>query len=149
MRVTSGSPIEILLIEDNPGDVELTRDMVEKSKVRNVVNNVSDGIQAMAYLRRKAPYGNAKRPDLILLDLNLPGKDGRAILSEIKEDAQLKDIPVVVLTSSEAETDVLRSYQLHANCYISKPVDLAKFTNIIRSIEDFWLTVVKLPRRSC
>ncbi|HXY02924.1 MAG TPA: response regulator [Terriglobales bacterium] len=148
MRMTSGSPIEILLIEDNPGDVELTRDMVERSKVRNVINNVSDGIQAMAYLRRTAPYGNAKRPDLILLDLNLPGKDGRAVLSEIKGDTQLKDIPVVVLTSSEAETDVLRSYQLHANCYISKPVDLAKFTNIIRSIEDFWLTVVKLPRRS-
>jgi two-component system, chemotaxis family, response regulator Rcp1 len=149
MRVTSGSPIEILLIEDNPGDVELTRDMVEKSKVRNVINNVSDGIQAMAYLRRQPPYHEAKRPDLILLDLNLPGKDGRAILAEIKQDTQLKDIPVVVLTSSEAETDVLRSYQLHANCYISKPVDLTKFTNIIRSIEDFWLTVVKLPRRSC
>lgn len=147
MRMTTGRPIEILLIEDNPGDVDLTREMVENSKVWNVINNVSDGSEAMAYLRREQPYNHAKRPDLILLDLNLPKKDGRAVLSEIKQDGQLKDIPVVVLTTSEAETDVLKSYQLHANCYITKPVDLNKFTNIIRSIEDFWLTVVKLPRR--
>jgi len=143
----SGRPIEILLVEDNPGDVDLTREMVESSKVRNVIRNVTDGVEALAYLRRQKPYNKAPRPDLILLDLNLPKKDGRAVLSEIKEDNQLKDIPVVVLTTSEAESDVLRSYQLHANCYISKPVDLAKFTAIIRSIEDFWLTVVKLPRR--
>jgi chemotaxis family two-component system response regulator Rcp1 len=147
MRMTSGSPIEILLVEDNPGDVDLTREMVESSKVHNVINAVSDGAEALAYLRRQQPYAQAKRPDLILLDLNLPKMDGRAVLSEIKQDTELKDIPVVVLTTSEAESDVLRSYQLHANCYISKPVDLNKFTNIIRSIEDFWLTVVKLPRR--
>lgn len=145
--MTSGRPIEILLVEDNPGDVDLTREMVENSKVCNVIRNVTDGVEAMAYLRREKPYTKVPRPDLILLDLNLPRKDGRAVLSEIKEDNQLKDIPIVVLTTSEAESDVLRSYQLHANCYISKPVDLAKFTAIIRSIEDFWLTVVKLPRR--
>jgi chemotaxis family two-component system response regulator Rcp1 len=145
--MTTGRPIEILLVEDNPGDVDLTREMVEASKVRNVIRNVSDGVEALAYLRREPPYTAATRPDLILLDLNIPKKDGRTVLSEIKEDADLKDIPVVVLTTSEAESDILKSYQLHANCYITKPVDLGKFTTIIRSIEDFWLTVVKLPRR--
>jgi two-component system, chemotaxis family, response regulator Rcp1 len=145
--MTTGRPIEILLVEDNPGDVDLTREMVEASKVRNVIRNVSDGVEALAYLRREPPYTTAARPDLILLDLNIPKKDGRTVLSEIKQDADLKDIPVVVLTTSEAESDILRSYQLHANCYITKPVDLGKFTTIIRSIEDFWLTVVKLPRR--
>jgi chemotaxis family two-component system response regulator Rcp1 len=145
--MTTGRPIEILLVEDNPGDVDLTREMVEASKVRNVIRNVSDGVEALAYLRREPPYTAATRPDLILLDLNIPKKDGRTVLSEIKEDADLKDIPVVVLTTSEAESDILKSYQLHANCYITKPLDLGKFTTIIRSIEDFWLTVVKLPRR--
>jgi chemotaxis family two-component system response regulator Rcp1 len=145
--MTTGRPIEILLVEDNPGDVDLTREMVEASKVRNVIRNVGDGVEAMAYLRREPPYGRAARPDLILLDLNIPKKDGRTVLSEIKQDADLKDIPVVVLTTSEAESDILKSYQLHANCFITKPVDLTKFTTIIRSIEDFWLTVVKLPRR--
>ncbi|MGA2745014.1 MAG: response regulator [Candidatus Sulfotelmatobacter sp.] len=145
--MTTGRPIEILLVEDNPGDVDLTREMVEASKVRNVIRNVSDGVEALAYLRREPPYTAAARPDLILLDLNIPKKDGRTVLSEIKQDADLKDIPVVVLTTSEAESDILKSYQLHANCYITKPVDLGKFTTIIRSIEDFWLTVVKLPRR--
>jgi chemotaxis family two-component system response regulator Rcp1 len=145
--MTTGRPIEILLIEDNPGDVDLTREMVEASKVRNVIRNVSDGVEALAYLRREPPYTSATRPDLILLDLNIPKKDGRTVLSEIKQDEDLKDIPVVVLTTSEAESDILKSYQLHANCYITKPVDLGKFTTIIRSIEDFWLTVVKLPRR--
>lgn len=140
-------PIEILLVEDNPGDVDLTMEMVEASKVRNVIRNVTDGVEALAYLRRQPPYEEAVRPDLILLDLNIPKKDGRAVLSEVKEDPDLKDIPVVVLTTSEAESDILKSYQLHANCYIAKPVDLNKFTTIIRSIEDFWLTVVKLPRR--
>lgn len=147
MRMTSGRPIEILLVDDNPGDVDLTREMIAESKVRNVINTVSDGAEAMAYLCRKPPYTAAIRPDLILLDLNLPKKDGRAVLSEIKADSSLKDIPVVVLTTSEAENDILKSYQLHANCYITKPVDLNKFSAIIRSIEDFWLTIVKLPGR--
>jgi len=140
-------PIEILLVEDNPGDVDLTRAMIEASKVHNVIRDVSDGVEALAYLRRQPPYAHATRPDLILLDLNIPRKDGRAVLSEIKQDATLKDIPVVVLTTSDAESDVLKTYQLHANCYITKPVDLGKFATIIRSIEDFWLTVVRLPRR--
>jgi len=145
--MTTERPIEILLVEDNPGDVDLTKEMVEASKVRNVIRSVTDGVEALAYLRRQPPYNEAVRPDLILLDLNIPKKDGRAVLSEIKGDPDLKDIPVVVLTTSEAESDILKSYQLHANCYITKPVDLNKFTTIIRSIEDFWLTVVKLPRR--
>ncbi len=145
--MTAGRPIEILLVEDNPGDIDLTREMVEASKVCNVIRNVTDGVEAMAYLRRQPPHTDAPRPDLVLLDLNIPKKDGRSVLAEIKQDPDLKDIPVVVLTTSEAESDILKSYQLHANCYISKPVDLNKFTAIIRSIEDFWLTVVKLPRR--
>lgn len=147
--MTTGRPIEILLVEDNPGDVDLTREMVEASKVRNVIRNVTDGVEALAYLRRQPPYTKAVRPDLILLDLNIPRMDGRAVLSEVKQDPDLKDIPVVVLTTSEAESDILKSYQLYANCYITKPVDLNKFATIIRSIEDFWLTVVKLPRRRC
>jgi CheY-like chemotaxis protein len=147
MRMTSGKPIEILLVDDNPGDVDLTREMIADSKVRNVINSVSDGEEAMAYLCRKPPHSAAIRPDLILLDLNLPKKDGRAVLREIKADPSLKNIPVVVLTTSEEENDILRSYQLHANCYITKPVDLNKFTASIRCIEDFWLTVVKLPGR--
>jgi two-component system, chemotaxis family, response regulator Rcp1 len=145
--MTAGRPIEILLIEDNPADVDLTREMIGNGKIKSVVSNVGDGEEAIAYLQQRGRYREAVRPDLILLDLNLPKKDGRAVLSEIKKDDRLKDIPVVVLTTSEAETDVLRSYQLHANCYISKPVDLANFSNIIRSIEDFWLTVAKLPGR--
>lgn len=145
--MTTGRPIEILLVEDNPGDVDLTREMVEASKVRNIIRNVTDGVEALAYLRRQPPYTKAVRPDLILLDLNIPRMDGRAVLSEVKQDPDLKDIPVVVLTTSEAESDILKSYQLYANCYITKPVDLNKFATIIRSIEDFWLTVVKLPRR--
>ena len=147
--MTIGRPIEILLVEDNPGDVDLTREMVEASKVRNVIRNVTDGVEALAYLRRQPPYTKAARPDLILLDLNIPRMDGRAVLSEVKQDPELKDIPIVVLTTSEAESDILRSYQLYANCYITKPVDLNKFATIIHSIEDFWLTVVKLPRRRC
>jgi chemotaxis family two-component system response regulator Rcp1 len=145
--MTAGRAIEILLVEDNPGDVGLTREMIGSSKIKTVISNVGDGEEAMAYLRRTGPYADAARPDLILLDLNLPKKDGRAVLSEIKADYRFMDIPVVVLTTSEAETDVLCSYQLHANCYISKPVDLAKFSTIIRSIDDFWLTVAQLPRR--
>jgi CheY-like chemotaxis protein len=138
-------PIEILLVEDNPGDVRLTIEALKEGKVRNVLNVARDGVEAVAYLRREGPYANATRPDLILLDLNLPRKDGREVLAEIKEDATLRRIPVVVLTTSKAEEDILRTYDLHANCYITKPVDLEQFIQVVRSIDDFWLTVVRLP----
>jgi CheY-like chemotaxis protein len=138
-------PIEILLIEDNPGDVRLTQEALREGKVINNLNVVSDGVAALEFLRRKGPYTKATRPDVILLDLNLPRKDGREVLAEIKEDPDLKRIPVVVITSSSAEEDVLRSYNLHANCYISKPVDLEQFVTVVKSIEDFWMGIVKLP----
>jgi chemotaxis family two-component system response regulator Rcp1 len=144
---TSGKPIEILLIEDNPGDVRLTKEVLMEGKVRNHLKVVGDGVQAMAFLRRENNYAEAPRPDLILLDLNLPKKDGREVLQEIKADDQLKRIPVVVLTTSEADEDILRSYDLSANCYITKPVDLNQFIRVIRSIETFWLTIVSLPKR--
>jgi chemotaxis family two-component system response regulator Rcp1 len=144
---TSGKPIEILLIEDNPGDVRLTKEVLMEGKVRNHLKVVGDGVQAMAFLRRENNYAKAPRPDLILLDLNLPKKDGREVLQEIKADDQLKRIPVVVLTTSEADEDILRSYDLSANCYITKPVDLDQFIRVIRSIETFWLTIVSLPKR--
>jgi len=138
-------PIEILLIEDNPGDVRLTQEALREGKVINNLNVVSDGVAAIEFLRQKGRYANATRPDVILLDLNLPRKDGREVLAEIKEDPELKRIPVVVITSSSAEEDVLRSYNLHANCYISKPVDLEQFVAVVKSIEDFWMGIVKLP----
>ncbi len=141
-----GRPIEILLVEDSPGDVRLTQEAFKESKVKNRLYAVSDGIEAMAFLRKEGKYVNAPRPDLILLDLNLPKKDGRELLAEIKADENLKRIPVVILTISQAEEDVLRTYDLHANCYITKPVDLDKFLKVVRSIEDFWLTIVKLPK---
>lgn len=141
-----GSPIEILLVEDNPGDVRLTMEAFNESKVNNRVRTVRDGVEALAFLRREGRYGNAFRPDIILLDLNLPKKNGREVLAEIKEDPNLKRIPVVILTTSEAEQDILKAYNLHANCYITKPVDFDQFIKVIKSIEDFWLTVVKLPR---
>ena len=147
MNVQSvGRPIEILLVEDNPGDVRLTIEALRESKVRNNLHLARDGVEAMAFLRREGAFADAVRPDLILLDLNLPRKDGREVLSEVKADASLKFIPVVVLTTSTAEQDVLRSYELQANCYISKPVDLEQFITVVRSIEDFWLTIVTLPR---
>lgn len=139
------SGIDILLVEDNPGDVLLTREALKDAKVRNELNVAEDGVEAMAYLRREGKYADAPRPDLILLDLNLPKKDGREVLAEIKRDPTLKRIPVVVLTTSQAEEDILRSYNLHANCYVTKPVDLNQFLTIVKAIEDFWLTVVKLP----
>lgn len=145
MPPTSGRPIEILLVEDNPGDVRLTQEALKEGKVRNRMQVVGDGVEAMAYLRREGRYADAARPDLILLDLNLPRKDGREVLAEIKGDDALKVIPVVVLTTSSAEEDVLRSYNLHANCYIVKPVDLDQFIRAVKYIDDFWLTVVKLP----
>jgi chemotaxis family two-component system response regulator Rcp1 len=143
-----GRPIDILLVEDNPGDVRLTIEALRDSKVRNHLHVATDGVEAMAFLRHEGEYANEVRPDLILLDLNLPRKDGRQVLSEIKADPLLKLIPVVVLTTSRAEQDVLRSYELQANCYISKPVDLEQFMTVVRSIEDFWLTIVSLPHQT-
>jgi two-component system, chemotaxis family, response regulator Rcp1 len=140
-----GSPIEILLVEDNPGDVRLAQEALRDAKVRNTLHVAEDGVEAMAFLRREGRYLDAPRPDVILLDLNLPRKDGREVLAEIKADDDLKTIPVVVLTTSSAEADIVRTYELHANCYITKPVDLDQFIEVVRSINDFWLTVVKLP----
>lgn len=140
-----GRPAEFLLVEDNPGDVRLTREALNESKLRNRLNIVGDGVEALAFLRREGKYASAPRPDLVLLDLNLPRKDGREVLAEIKADPALKRIPVVIITSSEAEQDVLASYDLHVNCYVSKPVDLEQFIKVVRSIETFWLTIVKLP----
>jgi CheY-like chemotaxis protein len=137
--------VQILLVEDNPGDVRLTREALAEGKVNNKLSVVQDGVEAMEFLRREGRFGDARRPDLILLDLNLPRKDGREVLEELKADPDLHLIPVVVLTTSKAEEDILRSYDLHANCYITKPVDLEQFISVVRSIEDFWLTVVKLP----
>ena len=145
VRPVSVRPIEILLIEDNPGDVELTQEALQDAKVRNKLSAVGDGEQALAYLRRQGEYATAARPDLILLDLNLPRKDGREVLAEIKRDPALRRIPVVILTTSQAEQDILRSYDLNANCYVTKPVDLDQFLHVVRSIEDFWLVIVKLP----
>jgi len=140
-----GKPIEILLVEDSAADVRLTREAFDDAKVLNNLNVVGDGVEAMAYLRREGKYANATRPDLILLDLNMPRKDGREVLAEVKADPDLMRIPVVILTVSKAEEDVLKSYNLHANCYISKPVNLAQFLKVVESIESFWLTVVELP----
>jgi chemotaxis family two-component system response regulator Rcp1 len=139
------TPIEVLLVEDSPGDVRLTREALKDAKVHISLHVASDGIEAMAFLECEGPHVNAPRPDLILLDLNLPRKDGRQVLKEIKESPTLKSIPVVILTTSSSEADVLQSYQLHANCYISKPVDLDGFLKVVHSIDNFWLSVVKLP----
>jgi CheY-like chemotaxis protein len=139
-------PVEILLVEDNPGDVDLTVEALKEGRIANHLNVVDDGVEALAYLRRQGRYREAVRPDLILLDLNLPKMDGREVLSAIKSDPSLKTIPVVVLTTSEAEQDIVKSYELHANCYVTKPVDLSQFIKVVRSIDDFWLTVVRLPR---
>ena len=141
----SSRTIEILLVEDNPGDARLTLEAFKDGKVLNHITVVQDGVDAMAFLRREGVHASAIVPDLILLDLNLPRKDGREVLSEIKADAALRTIPVVVLTTSRAEQDVLHSYELQANCYITKPVDLMQFMTVVRSIEDFWLTIVTLP----
>ncbi len=141
----AGRQAEFLLIEDNPGDVRLTREALRESKVRNNLNVVGDGEAALLYLKRQPPYTDAPRPDIILLDLNLPRKDGREVLAEIKGDPSLRRIPVVVITSSEAEQDILRTYDLHVNCYVTKPVDLDQFIKVVQSIESFWLTIVRLP----
>ena len=145
MNSDQGRPIEILLVEDSPSDTDLTLEALRDFKVRNHVSVVEDGVQAMQFLRRQGPYAQAPRPDLIMLDLNLPRKDGREVLAEIKADENLKTIPIVVLTTSRAEPDILRAYQLSANCYIQKPVDFNQFLKVVRSIESFWLFVVTLP----
>jgi CheY-like chemotaxis protein len=139
-------PVEILLVEDNPGDVRLTLEAFKEGKIHNHLSVVSDGVEALAFLRREGPYADAPRPDLILLDLNLPKKDGRDVLAEINEEEDLKQIPVVVLTTSNAELDVLRTYDLHASCYITKPVDFSQFVTVVKLIEDFCFTVMKLSK---
>lgn len=137
--------VDILLVEDNEGDARLAMEAMRDSKIRNKIHHVSDGEEAMAFLHKEGKYTNVSRPDLVLLDLNLPKKDGRQVLAEIKEDDELKRIPVVILTVSSAEEDILKTYNLHANCYITKPIDLSQFMKVVHSIEDFWLTIVKLP----
>jgi chemotaxis family two-component system response regulator Rcp1 len=137
--------VDILLVEDNEGDARLAIEAMRDSKIRNKLHHVSDGEEAMAFLRKEGKYAKAPRPDLVLLDLNLPKKDGRQVLAEIKNDDELKRIPVVILTVSSAEEDILKTYNLHANCYITKPIDLSQFMKVVRSVEDFWLTIVKLP----
>jgi CheY-like chemotaxis protein len=139
------TPIEVLLVEDSPGDVRLTREAFKDAKVHINLQVAPDGAEAMDFLNREGKYSNAPRPDLILLDLNLPKKDGREVLEEIKESPTLKSIPVVILTTSASDADILRSYRLHANCYITKPVDLDGFLEVVKSIDSFWLSVVKLP----
>jgi len=142
-----GRPIEILLVEDNPGDADLARAGLEDGKIRNNLHVVEDGEEAMAFLRREGAYADMPLPDLILLDLNLPRKDGREVLAEIKIDEDLKHIPVVILTSSKTEEDIMKSYQLHANCYITKPISFNEFVKVVKAIEDFWFTIVRLPQR--
>jgi CheY-like chemotaxis protein len=144
-RIEQGRAINILLVEDNPGDARLTIEAFRDAKVLNDLRVVADGVEAMAFLHREGKHADALRPDLILLDLNLPRKDGREVLEEIKRDADLRRIPVVILTTSQAEKDILTSYDLHANCYIRKPVDLDEFIAVVRGVESFWLSLVKLP----
>jgi CheY-like chemotaxis protein len=142
----TAAPIEILLVEDNPGDVRLTVEALKQGKVHNNLTVAADGVEALTFLRRQRNHAHAPRPDLILLDLNLPKKDGREVLAEIKGDKNLRQIPVVVLTTSQAEEDIVKAYGLNANCYITKPVGLDQFISVVNSIEDFWLTIVKLPK---
>ena len=142
-----GNPIEILLVEDNAGDARLAQEALKDSKIINHVSVVDDGVEAMAFLHRQGKYAKSPRPDLVLLDLNMPKKDGREVLGEMKAADALKRIPVVILTTSKAEEDIAKSYDLHANCYITKPIDLEQFMKVVKSIEDFWLTVVQLPPR--
>jgi CheY-like chemotaxis protein len=142
-----GKPLEILLVEDNPGDANLTREAFKEGKVTNNLHVVQDGVDALSFLRKEGKYAGAQRPDIVLLDLNLPKKDGREVLEEMKQDPDLKRIPVVILTTSKAEEDILKTYNLHANCYLTKPVELEQFCMVIKSIEEFWLTFVQLPPR--
>ena len=144
-NAASASPIDVLLVEDNPGDVRLLIETFREAKIHNRISVVEDGVEALAFLRREGKHGSAPRPDLILLDLKLPRKGGQEVLKEIKQDPDLKRIPVVVITSSEAEKDVLEAYNNYVNCYLTKPVDLEQFMGVVRSVEEFWLSVVKLP----
>jgi len=144
----TGRPAEILLVEDNPGDVRLAVEALREGQVGNNLRVATDGVEALAYLRREGSFVDAPRPDLILLDLNLPRKDGREVLAELKVDEALRTIPVVILTSSKADEDIARSYDLHANCYLTKPVDLDEYLAVVKAIEGFWLTVVALPRHA-
>lgn len=146
MTKDSGKPIEILMVEDNPGDIRLTKEALRANKVRNNMSTALDGEDALAFLRKQGKYKSAPKPDLIILDLNLPRKNGMEVLKELKEDPVLKRIPVVILTTSRAEEDIIKSYDLHANCYVTKPVDLDQFMKVVRSVEDFWLEIVKLPK---
>jgi two-component system response regulator len=143
---TGGRRVEILLVDDNPGDVDLARESLEESKMRNHLSVVEDGADALAFLRRQGKYADAPRPDVILLDLNLPGKPGLEVLAEIKADDALKHVPVVILTTSNNDADVLRSYDLHANCYVTKPLTFDRFIDVVQGIEHFWFTIVTLPR---
>lgn len=145
MNLSQSKPIEILLVEDSPSDAALTIEALKTGKIANRLNHVEDGVEAMDFLRRRGKYADAKRPDLVMLDLNLPRMDGRDVLAEIKTDPDLKIIPIIVLTTSRSDEDILKSYQLNANCYITKPVDFAHFIDVVKSIENFWLTVVTLP----
>ncbi len=143
----SGTPIEILLVEDNPADVRLTIEALKEGKVSNHLSVAYDGVEALEFLRKNGKYSDAPRPDLVLLDLNMPRKDGREVLEDIKTDPDLKRIPVVIMTTSKAEQDIIKSYNLHANCYVTKPIDLDQFIEVVKAVEDFWLTIVTLPSR--
>jgi CheY-like chemotaxis protein len=143
--MSRGDPVEVLLVEDNPGDVRLTSEGLREGKIKNHLSVVSNGVQAMAFLRRQGEYANAPRPDLILLDLNLPLKDGREVLADLKADEDLRRIPVVVLTTSSAEQDIVNSYNLAANAYVTKPLDFDAFVHVVKSIEEFWFSIVRLP----
>ena len=145
MSLNTARPIEILLVEDSPSDAALTIEAFQAGKILNNLNRVVDGVEAIAYLRRQGRFANSRRPDLIMLDLNLPKKDGREVLRELKSDPSLKLIPIIVLTTSKADKDVLQSYELNANCYITKPVDFKQFIDVVKSVENFWLSVVTLP----
>lgn len=140
-----GSPVEILLVEDNPGDVRLTREALKEGKIHNRLHVAADGVEALAFLRRQGAHARAVKPDLILLDLNLPRKNGLEVLQELKADEALRRIPVVILTTSSAEKDVVASYDLHANCFVTKPVDIEQFITVVKSVEDFWFSIVRLP----
>jgi chemotaxis family two-component system response regulator Rcp1 len=142
----SSMPLEVLLVEDSPGDVRLTKEAFEAANVAVHLNVATDGVEAMAFLRREGIHANAPRPDLTLLDLNMPRMDGRQVLAEIKKDEKLKTLPIVILTTSDSEGDIVKSYQLHANCYLCKPVQLTEFEGLVKSINDFWLTRAKLPQ---